>query len=139
MNIFWARAFGLMVSLTALPLLACGDDDPTGPTPADLAGTYELVSITVPGHGGVGPPVATGTGTLTQTTYQFTITINLAPPLGQTIQDEGTYTIDGNTWSQTSTTTGAQSTGTFTFDGTRLELSTTLEDQELSMVWNKTS
>jgi len=64
-------------------------------------------------------------------------TIDLPAPQGQQIQDQGTYTIDGNTWSQESSVTGDQSVGTYGYNGTRLELTTTAKGLTTFTVWSK--
>jgi hypothetical protein len=72
-----------------------------------------MTSIQNPPNPAFTPPIATGTLVLTATTYDVTIDLQGQPE----IQDEGTYTISGSTWSQSSTTNpGVQSTGTYTYD-----------------------
>jgi hypothetical protein len=135
----WIRRLAPATLLAVVAFAACGDDDPTGVEEADLSGTYELVSITYQGQPSLAPPVATGTFTLTATTYQVSITIDLPDPFGQQIEDNGTYAIDGNDWSQESSANGFQSVGTITYDGTRLEVNATTQGQTVITVWNKTS
>lgn len=125
-----------IVLLSFVTVLAC-DDKPTGSEVPDLTGVYELVSISFQGQAQMEPPVATGTFTLTMTTYEVDIVIDLPAPLGQTIQDEGTYSLNGNNWSQESSTTGFQSVGTYSFDGTTLEVNATTQGQTVATVWTK--
>ncbi|HKT61251.1 MAG TPA: hypothetical protein VJQ46_14455 [Gemmatimonadales bacterium] len=101
-------ALGFIVGLLA----GCGSDN-TGPSnPPPPAGTYSLTSAQNPPNPVLTPPNATGTLVLTGTTYNVTIDVQ-----GQgEVQDEGTYSISGNNWTQISTTNpGVQSTGTFTY------------------------
>jgi hypothetical protein len=129
--------FAPFALFAVVALFACGDDDPAGTEEPDLAGTYQLVSIAFQGQPALMPPVASGTFTLTATTYEVDISIDLPPPNNQTIQDEGTYSINGTGWSQESSQGGVQSVGTFTFDGTRLEVNATTQGQTVATVWNK--
>ena len=102
----------LLASAVAAAALGCGDSNgPSTPTPPP-AGTYAMTSFQNPPNPTLNPPIATGTLVLTATTYSVTIDVQ-----GQDqVQDEGTYTISGSNWSQTSTTNpGVQSTGSFTY------------------------
>jgi hypothetical protein len=103
-----------LASAVAAVALGCSDNNgPSNPPPA--AGTYSMTSIQNPPNAALTPPVATGTLQLTATTYSVTIDVQGQPE----VQDQGTYTISGGTWSQTSTTNqGVQSTGTFTYNQT---------------------
>ena len=103
----------LLASTLAAAVVGCGSDNSGPSNPAPPAGTYTLTSLENPPNPVVGPPVATGPLILTATTYSVTIDVVQQPE----VHDEGTYTISGGTWSQTSTTNqGVQSTGTFTYD-----------------------
>lgn len=105
----------LLVSAMAAVALGCGSDSSGPSNPAPPAGTYALTSFQNPPNPILTSPVATGTLILTATTYDVTINV-----LGQDpVNDQGTYSISGNGWSQSSTTNpGVQSTGTFTYDPT---------------------
>jgi len=128
------------VSLAVVGLLslsACGDDDPAGPEELDLSGTYELVSLTFQGQPALVPPIATGTINLTKTEYDIDILIDLPPPQGETIEDVGTYSIDGTSWSQESSLTGMQSVGTVSLVNGRLEVNATTLGQTTITVWDR--
>jgi hypothetical protein len=102
----------LMALSLVVVLAGCGSDN-TGPAnPPPPAGTYSMTSFQNPPNPAVTPPNATGTLVLTATTYNVTIDVQ-----GQgEVQDEGTYTMSGNNWTQISTTNpGVQSTGTFSY------------------------
>ena len=115
--------------------LACGGSS-TGPnqglTPAQLAGTYDLVSITFQGTPTLSPPVATGTLTLSLTNYSVTLTL----PTGQEV-DSGTYTVSGNTWTQSSTVQPVQSVGTATLSHDTLSVNVITFGMQVSNVWKK--
>jgi hypothetical protein len=104
----------LLASSVAVAALGCSDNSgPSIPTPP--AATYSLTSLQNPPNPALTPPVATGQLVLAATTYNVTIDVQ-----GQKeVTDQGTYSISGNTWTQTSTATqGVQSTGTFTYSTT---------------------
>ena len=106
-------ALFLLASALAALTLGCGSDNSGPSNTPPPAGTYKMTSIQNPPSPAVTPPIATGTLVLTATTYDVTIDVQ---PQAE-IQDEGTYTISGSTWSQTSTTNpGVQSTGTYTYN-----------------------
>ena len=116
-------------------LASCGgdDDDPMMPpaaeAPPNLTGMYTLQTLTAPVTGDLplGPPIATGTFTLSQDTssgdtatgsLDLSVTI-LDPSTGQPafqIMEQGTYTVrtDGG-WEQSSQT--QQARGTYTLAG----------------------
>jgi hypothetical protein len=104
----------LLTSSVAVAVLGCSDN--SGPSnPAPPAGTYALTSFQNPPNPALTPPVATGTLVLAATTYDVTINVQGQDP----VTDQGTYSISGGNWSQTSTTNqGVQSTGTFTYNQT---------------------
>lgn len=102
----------LLASTLAAVALGCGSDNNAPSNPAPPPGTYSMTSYQNPPGPAVTPPNATGTLVLTATNYSVSLDV-----LGQQVQDEGTYTISGSDWSQTSTTNqGVQSTGTFTYN-----------------------
>lgn len=127
-----------LVALAALGLSSCGDNNPTAPegNPA-LVGTYSLVSITFQGQPTLGPPVATGSLTLTDSTYTVTITIAVPGQPQEDIQDSGTYSVSGNTWTQTSTVQNVQSIGTYTLTDGTLSVDVSTSGQQQSSVWQK--
>ena len=103
----------LLASSVAAAALGCGSDNSGPSNAAPPAGTYALASFQNPPNPTLTPPVATGTLVLTATTYAVTINVQGQDP----VTDQGTYTISGNGWTQTSTTNqGVQSTGTFTYN-----------------------
>jgi hypothetical protein len=113
----------------AVGVLACSDSTlPTVPT--DLSGSYNLQSIQI---AGLTQASSNGTLQLGTSSYDMALTVN-----GQVDpEDVGTYQIaNPDTWSQTSTTTGIQSLGTFAFLGTTLTITLT-SPQSIVMVWTK--
>ncbi|HXY31788.1 MAG TPA: hypothetical protein VEI06_13850 [Gemmatimonadaceae bacterium] len=110
----------LAAACATLVAAACGgtssNNGPTGPTPAELAGTYNLVSFNwslCPGT--LGPttsPAATGTLVLTAgsngapNTYDSQISIPDGPAGCEPPHDQGTFTVTDTVWNQTSSTQG---------------------------------
>lgn len=129
----------LMVA-TALVMAGCSKSS-TGPASGnpDLVGSYTLVSIMSGAFGGVElkPPVATGTMTMTDSTY--TVDITIAAPGQDTIpvQDMGTYTVSGDSITQTSSVQQIQSVGTYSLVNNTLTVDVTAAGQETKTVWNK--
>ena len=125
------RNVGLTLLFALVPLFACGEDNGVEVTDQDFTGSYTLVSFSQGTAAGVTQiPGATGTMTLTATTYQASLTI---PPL-PTVNDQGTYTAQGTetsgTWSQQSSVdVNLQYAGTYTWDpvSERLTLDTTAQ------------
>jgi len=120
-----------------LVLPACGDDGGPAGTPQDLTGTYSVVSFQ---QGNIQIPGASGTVTLTATTYVFEVEV---PPI--TLTDAGTYTATGTatagTWTQQSTDGGDfQATGTYAVDPAtdRLTIDTTVQGVRNVIVLQKT-
>jgi hypothetical protein len=99
------RASLLVFSLVTLA--ACGSDDPTGPTPASVAGTYHATRVDLTYTGTTEPvdAIALGTSVEIVLTPQGTTTGTLIVPAVLTedgVDDDvidltGTYTISGNT------------------------------------------
>jgi hypothetical protein len=113
-----------------LGTLGCSDSS-TGPS-VNLSGTYSLVSIQFPPQPALTPPTATGTFTLTTTTYTLHLVIQ-----GQgTVDDNGTYALNGSNWSQSSPTTG-QATGTYSMNGNMLTVNATAQGVTSISVWQK--
>ena len=105
----------LLTTALGVAALGCGSDNSGPSNPAPPAGTYSMTSFQNPPNPVLTPPIATGTLVLTATTYDVTINV-----LGQDpVHDQGTYSISGSGWNQSSTTNpGVQSTGTFTYNET---------------------
>ena len=120
----------LIAALAAAALLACSDDETTGPT-TDLSGTYTLQSFQQDPNPAVGPPIATGTLVLTATTYNVAINVGGQPA----VADQGTYTTDGNTFSQSGTL--GQATGTFTQSGNTFSTDLTASGIRIRSTWLK--
>ncbi len=142
------RFLRAMLPLTAVALMgvagACGGDDDNGttdpPGPVDLSGSYELASFSQGGFT-LGPPVATGSLTLTATNYTISITHpDPADPMGPplTTNDAGTYSTSGSNWTQESSTTGLQGVGTFQLQGATLTVDVTTAGLEVLTVWSRT-
>jgi len=103
--------------------VACGDSTaPEGET-QDFSGSYTLVTFSLGTAAAVNPvPGATGTFTITATTYTASTTIS-----GQVVNDHGTYTAQGTsesgTWSQQSTDDlDLQYQGTYTWNAATNQL-----------------
>jgi hypothetical protein len=121
----------LLIALTFCAA-ACGDNGPTQPS-ANLAGTYSLVSFAFVVQGQQQPvPGATGSFTLTATSYTLSLTV----PGQGALNDSGTYSISGSQWTQSSTSTG-QATGTYSLNGTVLTVDATSQGTETISVWQK--
>lgn len=89
---------------------------PPPPPPPTLPGVFQLVSLTQGGNT-IGPPLATGTLVLTQTTYSIDLNVpDPNDPFGPPVNtvDSGTYSTSGSNWTQESSETGLQGVGTFT-------------------------
>jgi hypothetical protein len=126
-----ARMSGIAL-VAALLVGACSDDDPTGSNGTDLSGNYTLVSYAV---GGVTltPPAATGTLVLTSTRYTITASIGGTP-----INDNGTYTVNGNQITQTSDVNPIQTVGTWTQSGNLFTIDVTVPVQgRVVSTWQK--
>jgi len=127
----------VFATLAALALASCKSNDSTGPEGgANLAGTYSLVSLTFEGQPTVGPPLATGSLTLTDTAYSISIDITV-PGAEQQITDAGTYTVSGSSWSQSSSTLNIQSVGTYTLADGTLTVDVTTAGQQVTTIWLK--
>jgi len=107
----------LAVSILLFANAACGDDgtEPNGEA-QDFSGNYTLVSFAQ----GNDPPVAGAAGTFTLTATTYEVSIDVPGGLPPHVDDEGTYTATGTatsgTWTQESTVSILQSTGTYAWD-----------------------
>ena len=120
----------LIAALAATVLVACSDDeDNTGPN-TDLSGSYTLQSFQQGDNPVLTPPIATGTLVLTATTYSVTISA-----AGQQLVDQGTYTTNGNQFSQSGTL--GQATGTFTQSGNTFSTDLTTAAGRIRSTWVK--
>jgi hypothetical protein len=120
-------------TLAAAVLLACSDDDETGPS-TDLSGTYTLQSFQQAENPALTPtsiPPATGTLVLTATTYNVAINIGGQPA----VVDQGTYTTNGNQFSQSGTL--GQATGTYTQNGNTFSTDLTASGIRIRSTWLK--
>ena len=125
----------------ALLTSGCGNDyeQPTQAPSVDLTGTYDLISITFGAPPALEPPVAVGSLVLTSSDYDLQITLSVTVSgIPDTITDRGTYTASGNTWTQVSSLTPTQSTGTFSQQGDTLSVSVTIGGLKIDSVWRKT-
>lgn len=120
----------LIAALAAVALMACSDDDETGPS-TDLSGTYSLQSFQQGETQPVTPPLATGTLVLTATTYNVAINIGGQPA----VVDQGTYTTNGNQFSQSGTL--GQATGTYTQNGNSFSTDLTASGIRIRSTWLK--
>jgi hypothetical protein len=114
---------------------SCGGSNSTSPptiSPAELVGTYDLLSITFQGQQPLTPPAATGVLSLTPTTY--TVVLAVGP---DTTADNGTWTVSGNQWTQSSATMQLQSVGTVAFSHDTLTVNVTTQGQQVNNVWKK--
>ena len=121
----------LIAALAAIVLVACSDDDETGPS-TNLSGTYALQSFQQAENPALTPttiPPATGTLVLTATTYNVSITVGGLP----LITDQGTYTTNGNSFSQSGTL--GQATGTFTQSGNTFSTDLTANGIRIRSTW----
>jgi hypothetical protein len=117
----------LAASILLLAIAACGDDG-TGPTgdPQNFSGNYTLVSFAQ----GNDPPVAGAAGTFTLTATTYVVSIDVPGGVPPHVDDQGTYTATGTAtagnWTQQSTVSILQSTGTYAWDAStnRLTLDT---------------
>lgn len=105
----------------------------TGDTSA-LVGTYSLLSLTQGGTT-LGPPAATGTLTLTSSNYTVHLVIMTGPTTVDTVNDAGTYTVSGTSWTQTSSQGQGQSIGSYTLNADTLAVNVTESGIQVNTVW----
>jgi hypothetical protein len=126
------RGWLTFAAVTSVALGAGGCSNSSTAPSVDLSGSYTLLSIQFPPQAALMPPIATGTFTLTATTYTLQLTIQ-----GQgTVNDNGTYSLNGANWSQSSTITG-QATGTYSVNGNTLTVNATAQGVTSISVWQK--
>ncbi len=126
-----ARTRLLAASLSLVVFVGCGDNG-VGNVAQDLSGDYSLVSFALGTPAGI-VPGATGTVTLTATTYIASFSIPQPPPdPPDVVDDEGTYTAvgtatSGNFTQQSTLDPNLQYSGTYMVDQAmdRLTLDTT--------------
>lgn len=120
-------------------IAACSSDNSTGPsglTPAELVGTYNLVSITLGSSQPLTPPMATGVLVLDTSTYNVTLT--LPSDTGPEVEvDSGTWTVSGNNWTQTSQVQPIQETGTVSLSHDTLSVNVSVAGNPIANVWVK--
>ena len=110
----------LAAAAAIIAIAACGESSGPDGDPQDFSGNYTLVSFAI---AGLVVPGATGTFTMTATTYEASVTV---PGQGD-VDDEGTYTARGTatsgTWTQQSTLDpNLQYQGTYTWNSSTSEL-----------------
>ncbi len=124
------------LALAVVLLGGCsGGDSTSPPTTANFSGSYTLQSLTAAGLTIV-PPLASGTLVLTATNYTFDVTVTVPGQPTIHMQDSGTYTFSGSSWTQNSTATG-QTVGTYSQQGTTLTFNMTQQGQATTTVWQK--
>jgi hypothetical protein len=127
------RSLLLLAAGPAIALGITGCSSTTAPS-VDLTGTYGLVSIQFgQGTTALSPPTEEGNFALSTTTYNLSLT-GAVPET-----DAGTYAANGTSWSQVSSTSGVQSTGTYTLSGTTLTVTTVQSGVTVVAVWQKLS
>ena len=129
------RLAGVALVAVALGIAAaCSNDSGGAPIVPPPPGTYALVSLTQAAVT-FGPPIATGTLTLGDSTYK--VHIDIVPPAPPTVVDDsGTYHIVGKQFNQKSLyPNGVQTVGTFTYDNGTFTVS--VPSQGISTVWLK--
>lgn len=127
------RSLLLLAAGPAIALGITGCSSTTAPS-VDLTGTYGLVSIQFgQGTTALSPPTEEGNLALSTTTYNLSLT-GAVPET-----DAGTYAANGTSWSQVSSTSGVQSTGTYTLSGTTLTVTTVQSGVTVVAVWQKLS
>jgi hypothetical protein len=135
MRVLTRSLSGLAVGAVLLWGAACSSTDSTGPSSVSLAGSYTLTSFSEAGND-LTQAVQTGTLVLTGTTYSVNIQFlgNVAPA----VVDSGTYTATATgAFSQTSTATGQQATGTYTNSNGVLSVNVTSQGVAVAQTWQK--
>jgi len=127
----WLAAAAVMAVVAGT---ACGSSGSTNPglTAAELVGVYDLASLTLDNDPPLVPPEATGTLTLALSTYN--VTLNL--PAGTQV-DSGTWSVNGSTWTQSSSTQAIQEQGTASLSHDTLTVNLNAAGTQISSVWVK--
>lgn len=129
------RVWNTVLAASLLVAAGCGESDPTDVV-FELPGSYELTSITYEGLPAGTPPYVTGTLTLTEAGYAVQVdAITLEGPTQ--IIDEGSYSVEGDSWIQTSTMDQPASVGTYSFDGVVLSFDVTVEEARVLSNWRR--
>ena len=125
------RAFALLASAVAVAASCSSSSSPTAPlTPSEMAGNYTLLTFS---QGGTNVPGTTGAMTLTTTRYA--VTLNIPPSTTQI--DSGTYTISGNSFSQTSDVNHLTFTGSASMSNNVLSVTVTTPGGVVANTWQK--
>ena len=123
----------LAVSTLAVTAAACSSSTSNkGLTPQQMQGSYVLTSIAAPSPV-LHPPAATGTLALTLTNYTLVLTITGSG----TQYDGGTYTIDGNNFTENSDSTGFNYSGTATLVNDSLNVLVLTAGGNITTTWQK--
>ncbi len=128
----WLAAAAVMALVAGT---ACGSSSGStspGLTAAELVGTYDLVSLTLGNSGPLTPPAATGTLVLHASTYNVMLTLPSGPEA-----DSGTWTVNGTTWTQTSSVQPIQEQGTVGLSHDTLTVNLSAAGTSISNVWVK--
>lgn len=128
------RSLAALTAATALCALAACSSSSTGTDNVSLAGNYTLQSFTENGQDL--SQAATGTLAMTGTRYDVNITFlgNIAPA----IADSGTYTATkSGTFSQSSISSGVQTTGTYTLSNNVLTVNLSAQGITVVQAWQK--
>ena len=127
----WLAAAAVMAVVAGT---ACGSSGSTTPglTAAELVGTYDLVSLTLGNSDPLTPPAATGTLVLHTSTYGVTLNLPSGPEA-----DSGTWTVNGTTWTQTSSVQAIQEQGTVGLSHDTLTVNLSAAGTMISNVWVK--
>ncbi len=127
-----------MLRVAAAAAIALGGgacSSTTAPASVDLSGTYGLVSIQFgTGTTALTPPTETGSFSLNATTYSLTLSGAVNRDGHGDLFDQREQLEPGIV-----TTTGTQSTGTYTLSGTQLTVTTIQGGVTVVSVWQKLS
>ena len=143
MRPFRMTSVSVLAAFASLSLAACGETSGPEGEAQDFSGSYTLHSISLGTVSSVTElPGATGTFTMTATTYQVSIDIPIG---GAGVVDNGTYSAIGTAttgeFSQQSTDNpNLQNQGTYSWDATtnRLTLDTSAQGVRTVLVIQKT-
>lgn len=125
---------GLAAGAALVWAAGCSSSKSTAPGAVSLAGNYTLTSFVEAGD--TLTQVASGTLALTATNYS--VNIAFAGGVAPAVIDSGTYTATASgSFSQTSTVTGQQATGTYTNTNGLLAVNVTSQGIAVSQMWQK--